>query len=45
MVQISTEIEINASPERVWQVLTDFPSLPDWNPFLQTAEGDHHEVQ
>ena len=40
MVQISTEIEINASPERVWQVLTDFPALPDWNPLMQTAEGE-----
>ncbi|MCH8207186.1 MAG: SRPBCC domain-containing protein [Chloroflexi bacterium] len=40
MKQISSEIEINASPERVWQVLTDFPALPDWNPFIRSAEGD-----
>lgn len=26
MRDIATAIEINASPERVWQVLTDFPS-------------------
>ena len=26
MKQISSDIEINASPKRVWQVLTDFPA-------------------
>ena len=40
MKEISSEIEINASPERVWQVLTDFSALPDWNPFIRTAEGN-----
>ncbi len=40
MKRISTEIEVNASPERVWQVLTDFQALPDWNPFMQRAEGE-----
>ena len=39
MNQISTDIEINASAERVWQVLTDFPKLPEWNPFLRSVEG------
>lgn len=40
MKQISSEIEINASPERVWQVLTDFSALPNWNPFIRSVEGD-----
>jgi len=40
MKQISSEIEINASPEQVWQVLTDFSALPDWNPFIRSVEGD-----
>ena len=40
MQQISSEIVINASPEQVWQVLTDFSSLPNWNPFIRSAEGD-----
>ena len=40
MKQISSEIEINASQERVWQVLTDFPALSEWNPFVRSVEGD-----
>ena len=40
MKQMSSEIEINASPERVWQVLTDFSALPDWNTFIRSVEGD-----
>ncbi len=39
MKQITREIEINASSERVWQVLTDFAALPDWNPFIRSIEG------
>lgn len=37
--QIRTEIVINASAERVWQVLTDFNAYPSWNPFLVSIEG------
>ncbi|MFC1968540.1 SRPBCC family protein [Chloroflexota bacterium] len=40
MKEIQAEIIIDASPERVWEVLTDFPSLPKWNPFMQSAEGE-----
>lgn len=40
MKQVSSEIEINASPERVWQVLTDFPAFSEWNPFLRSVEGE-----
>ena len=36
---LNTEIEINASAERVWAVLSDFSSYPQWNPFIKSAEG------
>lgn len=36
---LHTEIEINASAEQVWAVLTDFPSYPEWNPFITAIEG------
>jgi hypothetical protein len=31
--------EINASPQWVWEVLTDLPAYPQWNQFLLRAEG------
>ncbi len=39
MKEIKTEIEINASAEKVWQVLTDFAHFPDWNPFIRDIIG------
>jgi hypothetical protein len=38
--ELRAEIEINAPPERVWAVLTDFGSFPDWNPFIRSISGD-----
>jgi hypothetical protein len=40
MKDICTEIEIEATAERVWELLTDFASFPNWNPFLRRASGD-----
>ena len=37
--EIKTSIAINASPARVWDVLTDFPHYPEWNPFVLQVEG------
>jgi Polyketide cyclase / dehydrase and lipid transport len=37
--EIVTEIEINAAPSRVWQVLTDFEKYPIWNPFIKKITG------
>ena len=31
MSEILTQVEIDASAERVWQVLTDFAAYPEWN--------------
>jgi hypothetical protein len=39
MKQLDNELEINASAERVWQLLTDFASFPQWNPFIQHVSG------
>ena len=36
---IMTEIEIAATPERVWSVLLDFTSYPHWNPFIREISG------
>jgi hypothetical protein len=37
--QLRTQIDIDATPERVWQVLTDFDAYPEWNPFMTRASG------
>jgi hypothetical protein len=39
-MQLRTEIEIDAPPERVWSVLTDFPHYHVWNPFITSVEGE-----
>ncbi len=37
--EIRTEIDIIASPEKTWEVLTDFNSFPQWNPFIRQING------
>jgi hypothetical protein len=37
---IETAISIQAPPAIVWQVLTDFPRYPAWNPFIPSLEGE-----
>jgi hypothetical protein len=39
MKELHSEIEIAASAERVWRVLTDFASYPQWNPFIRSISG------
>ena len=39
MNYLETRIEINASPEKVWAILTDFGNYPNWNPFIKSIEG------
>lgn len=38
--QISTHITIHANLQKVWQVLTDFDSYPEWNPFIKSLKGE-----
>jgi hypothetical protein len=37
--ELRSQIEIEAPPERVWQVLTDFAAYPEWNPFIRRVSG------
>jgi hypothetical protein len=36
---IKTAIDVAASAEMVWRVLTYFPDYPRWNPFLVSIQG------
>lgn len=36
---ISTMIDIDASPQAVWDVLTNFAAYGEWNPFMSRTEG------
>jgi hypothetical protein len=36
---ISTVVEIDALPSRVWEVLVDLPAYSEWNPFIVEAQG------
>lgn len=38
--QLTTEIDIDASPEVVWEILTDLDGYSDWNPFIVSATGN-----
>ncbi len=39
MRELTSEIEIDASPETVWQILTDFDSYSEWNPVEIEMKG------
>jgi hypothetical protein len=43
MTEIVTQIEIDASPDKVWHVLADFPKFPLWNPFIRSIGGELKE--
>ena len=40
MKEIHTEIDIKASPEKAWKILTDFNNFSQWNPFIHKINGD-----
>jgi hypothetical protein len=37
--ELHTEIRIDAAPDQVWAVLTDFERYPEWNPFIESIAG------
>lgn len=39
MKELSSQIEIDAPPETVWRVLTDFEAYPQWNPVEIEMKG------
>lgn len=39
-MEIKTQIEIAASPAKVWAILTDFKQYADWNPFIKSITGN-----
>lgn len=41
--EITTSIVIRATAEKVWSVLTDFESYPNWNPFITSVSGKAEE--
>ena len=40
MYEVKTQIDIEASAERVFSILADFERYPEWNPFITEADGD-----
>lgn len=40
MKELSADIEIEASAERVWRILTDFAKFSEWNPFIRQMSGE-----
>jgi hypothetical protein len=39
MSELYSEIEVHATPERIWGILSDFQKYPDWNPFIRSIQG------
>jgi len=39
MKEIRTTADIHATPQRVWEVLSDLNAYKDWNPYITRAEG------
>ncbi|HVI77210.1 MAG TPA: SRPBCC domain-containing protein [Candidatus Acidoferrum sp.] len=40
MKRLHSQIDIDASAECVWDILTDFASYPQWNPFIRRIGGE-----
>ena len=40
MKELKTAIEIDATPDQVWDVLMDFGAYGDWNPFVTSLSGE-----
>lgn len=45
MIHLETMTRIYAPYEKVWQILTEFDSYPNWNPFIKSISGELIEGQ
>lgn len=43
MHQVVTDIDIEADPAAIWSILMEFPSYPDWNPYIRRIAGTPEE--
>ena len=40
VVEVETEVMIEASTQRVWEILTDAQRYPQWNPYIRELHGE-----
>jgi len=38
--ELYSQIEIHATSERIWEILSDSQYYPDWNPFIRSIRGN-----
>jgi len=38
--EVKTEIEISASPSKVWSIITDIDNWQEWSPIIKSSNGD-----
>lgn len=39
-MQLNAEVDIQAAPELVWRVISDFGAYSEWNPFITSIAGE-----
>lgn len=37
--RIETDVEVERPAKQVWEMFSDFPAYPDWNPFITQING------
>ena len=45
MKELYSEIEIEATSEQVWEILTNFADFPQWNPYLRRVSEVSGEIE